>query len=132
MSKHSQHDWLIAIANGEKLQATQTNSTNWVDVTGDEGLYLIVSAGTHTLRIKPKTIFVNGIELPAPMTKAPPNGTNYFVVDLISTCYYQDEWWFNTVEDQYALNNGLCHLTADAAISHAKAILKGVKGDAKK
>ena len=74
-------------------------------------------------RRKPKTITVNGIEVPEPAREAPKMGEKFFLVDLISPTLVDDYLWANYKYDNEWLNKGLVHLTEEAALAHSKALL---------
>ena len=74
-------------------------------------------------RRKPKTITVNGIEVPEPAREAPKIGETFFLVELASPALFNDYSWANHIYDNEWLNKGLLHLTEEAAIAHAKALL---------
>lgn len=74
-------------------------------------------------RIKPRTVKVNGFEVPGPMKVAPSNSVSYWVPVV-----HFDEWcveykWANDIDDFRLLEKGLCHTTKEAATAHAKAML---------
>ena len=74
-------------------------------------------------RRKPKTITVNGIEVPEPIREEPKVGEKYFLVSLTAFTLVTSNPWVNDKYDQQWLNRGLVHLTEEAAIAHAKALL---------
>ena len=74
-------------------------------------------------RRKPKTITVNGIEVPEPAREAPKMGEKFFLVNLASPTLVNDYPWSNHRYDNEWLNKGLLHFTEEAAIAHAKALL---------
>lgn len=77
-------------------------------------------------RRKPKTININGFEVPEPLRKAPVDGTKVYLVDLailleskiIGYVYQQ-----SVVANRFFLEAGVLHLTKEAAELHAKALL---------
>ena len=79
---------------------------------------------TSTLMIiKPKTININGYEVPEPVRTRLNDGDTYYIPDVLSYDFYISDWWSNTDQDLKFLNLGLIHLTKEAAIQHAKALL---------
>ena len=74
-------------------------------------------------RRKPKTITVNGIEIPEPAREAPKMNEKFFLVDTASSTLVNDYCWSNRIYDNEWLNKGLVHLTEEAAIAHAKALI---------
>ena len=62
---------LIALANGESVQCANAVTLNWSDVDGDCHIDLFTTAKNRNgfdfvFRLKPSTITINGIEVPAP------------------------------------------------------------------
>lgn len=76
-------------------------------------------------RRKPRTININGIEVPEPMREVPEDGTKYYMpmCDNEVDCSV----WGNSMSDTRWLNWGVCHLTREAAELHAKALLSFTK-----
>ncbi len=74
-------------------------------------------------RRKPRTITVNGIEVPEPIREEPKVGEKYFLVNLASPTLVNYYSWSHHRDDNEWLNKGLVHLTEEAAIAHAKALL---------
>lgn len=74
-------------------------------------------------RIKPKTILVNGFEVPEPMREKPKNGDKYFTPSLIANEFNCEAIWSSDSVDKGLFGRGICHTTKEAAIAHAKAML---------
>ena len=74
-------------------------------------------------RIKPKTILVNGFEVPEPMREAPKNGNKYFTPSLMAKEFNCGATWSSDSVDKGFFGRGICHTTKEAAIAHAKAML---------
>jgi len=77
----------------------------------------------HQYRRKPRTININGHEVPEPMREKPPYGAYYWVADLryeVSPVQYV---WEAHESDKKWLRAGLCHSTKEAAEAHARALL---------
>ena len=74
-------------------------------------------------RRKPKTITVNGIEIPEPIKKEPKVGEKFFFVNLASSTLFNFYSWTGDKYDKEWFNKGLLHFTEEAAIAHAKALL---------
>lgn len=77
-------------------------------------------------RRKPKTISINGFEVPEPLREAPVDGAKVYLVDLaisleakVMSYTYQS----CIVANRLFLEAGLVHLTKEAAELHAKALL---------
>ena len=78
---------------------------------------------------KPKTININGYEVPEPCKEPLEEGTRYFYVNTgalscegggIST-------WLNDFADRLRLQTGIIHLTREATKLHLKALLSFTK-----
>ena len=55
---------LIALANGEDVEYSY--GTEWESVTGNQILITAITGDKFKFRLKPRTILINGIEVPAP------------------------------------------------------------------
>jgi hypothetical protein len=73
-------------------------------------------------RRKPRTITINGIEVPEPLRVAPPSGTIYYVAMPCNANSYVDWTWFDDRSDIAALAQGMAHATRDAAEIHGNAL----------
>lgn len=126
MPKHPKADLLIAIANGEQMQFVEINGECF-DCSGDEALRIISSISHCPLevRIKPKTITINGIEVPAPVTEPLENGQEYW------SCFYRDEvmLWSGVPLDRLWLKHRSIHLTQESAEAHFEALVKASGGE---
>ena len=69
-------DALIALANGEEVQIW--NGNIWWDVEGDYQIDIFLKT-ERKFRLKPRTITINGIEMPAPFE--PKEGEMYFYLN---------------------------------------------------
>ena len=73
-------------------------------------------------RRKPKTININGFEVPKPCRENLEIGQGYWLVDPANeTCY--PYYWENTICELLWLRAGLVHPTKEAAELHRKALL---------
>lgn len=71
----------------------------------------------------PKTIKVNGFDVPEPMREAPADDADYYVgstTDINWCCGYT---WDGCGFDYRILHRGAVHSTKEAAVAHAKAML---------
>jgi hypothetical protein len=79
-------------------------------------------------RRKPKTININGFEVPEPERKALKNGTFYYFPSFHYEHYiFLTAIWDSHESNLARLKNGLVHLTQEAAIQHAQALLSFTK-----
>lgn len=78
-------------------------------------------------RIKAKTIRIGEYDVPEPMRVAPKEGTTYYFAELAPGTFADWYVWENDEQDAKLLAMGICHLTEDAAVMHAKALLSLTK-----
>lgn len=81
----SGRDALIALANGEKVECTIKGRDEWVkDPTQIQPYYFIGGGiGQYEFHLKPRTITINGIEVPAPFEpKDDDEKENSYVITL--------------------------------------------------
>lgn len=90
-------------------------------VTVDE--YQAISDDNWTLTPKRRAITINGIDVPAPEVVPPVVGTRYWWPHLFAGKGFSSSRWYNDEQDNRALARGIVHLTEDAAIKHAEALL---------
>ena len=121
MKPHPQADILRAIADGKQIQYRY--SSGWIDTGYIDILGLLYNKVDCQFRIKPKTININGIEVPEPMREEPKKGTQVWVADLMNAGEVTCTSWYSGVAHKDYLKNGLCHLTEEAATIHANALL---------
>jgi hypothetical protein len=72
-------------------------------------------------RRKPKTININGYEVPEPMRIAPSIGTIYHVPNFVHGSFWVA--WSACDTDVNFLQKGFCHFTKEAANLHSVALL---------
>ena len=126
--KHPYADILIAIANGENIQIQHyDNLAEWDNVDYQTVLSHIYSdKGTGCIRIKPKTIMINGYEVPEPLKVKPEEDTYYFF-PVLDDDMCGSSIWINHKVDVKRLKDGILHSTKEAAIKHAEALLSFTK-----
>lgn len=121
---------LIAHLQGEKVEVQQF--THWEPLMhwiarGNASLCGALSdvgfATACEFRLAPRTIRVNGVEVPAPEMVAPEKGRTYYVPDLAEGDCCYDYTWVNDLFDVRTLERGLVYLTKEDAIARAKAML---------
>lgn len=74
-------------------------------------------------RIKPKTIKVNGFDVPEPVRNPLNKGDMYYMPNTYSERFYRKFTWMNDMDDKRSLERNLIHMTEKAAVAHAKAML---------
>lgn len=75
-------------------------------------------------RLKPRTININGFEVPEPLRNIPPCGTEYFLIDFLKV---NDMTWTDYDDELNWLKAGLIHLTRENAEKHLEALLSFTK-----
>ncbi|QYC51759.1 hypothetical protein vBPmiSPMCJR_029 [Proteus phage vB_PmiS_PM-CJR] len=75
-------------------------------------------------RLKPRTININGFEVPEPLRSIPPYDTEYFLIDFLTVNEFT---WTNDDDEHHWLKAGLIHLTRENAEKHLEALLSFTK-----
>lgn len=123
--EHPYANLLRAIADGHKMQWLDSGN-NWVTAISTKQILVDIGCGTALspleYRIKPRTININGHEVPEPMLVEPSDDENYFVPNLIEDHTFIPFTWIGDGLDKKWLALGICHTTKEAAIAHAKAL----------
>ena len=70
----------------------------------------------------PKTININGHEVPEPMREKPEMYSTYYFIRLDVKGGYLRDVWANEVTDNRRLEAGICQATESGIIAHAKAL----------
>lgn len=126
MQKHPNADLLIAIANGEQPQGN--SSDGYIDISAENALIRIANNAGCTVRIKPKTITINGIEVPAPVTEPLEMGKKYWTFSMLHGAVFW-EIWNNHPYDEKRLKQRAIHLNKEAAQAHFEAVVKASGGE---
>lgn len=113
---------VTAQANGDVIQM-YVEQHGWIDC--EEATCYVKGC---KFRIKPRTIIVNGFEVPEPMRVAPYFNTEYYLAAQTTDAFVAQFKWSGVGVDKLWLSRGLCHSTKEAAIAHAKAML-GISPD---
>lgn len=109
---------IAAAAEGMVVQYLAADG-NWYDGSG-------AFLSPNKYRVKPeepKTIKVNGFDVPEPMREAPAKGERYYVVAPTEENWCSVQSWDGYVSEQTWLSRGVAHSTKEAAVAHAKAML---------
>lgn len=77
-------------------------------------------------KIKPRTININGYEVPEPTRVKPKHGEPYYIVYLTDAKVHSFNFTDTTSEDRW-FRQGLLHKTKEAAELHLKALLSFTK-----
>ena len=88
----------------------------------------------YEYRLKPKTITINGFEVPEPLRVMPGYGDKYYYpnISLGIVGTIECTSWQNTNLDNQLFNNGLIHLEHESAKAHIEALLSFTKIKAQK
>ena len=78
-------------------------------------------------RRKPRTININGYEVPEPVRERLPTDEVYFYAKASKSNGIDERGWNNCVFDYNLLRSGMIHKTEEAAELHAKALLSFTK-----
>jgi hypothetical protein len=123
--KHKHAEVLKAIADGKAVQWRLDGDDFW------ETLEKEVLDRSNPLtreywqwRIAPETIMIGDMEVPQPCREAPPLDSDYYYPLISHTGLYANTLWTGDHYDLRTLAAGLVHLTREAAITHAKALIK--------
>lgn len=73
-------------------------------------------------RRKPRTIKVNGFDVPEPVTNSLKVNDSYWVAEPTCERYTSQNRWVDDPMDKRWLSRGLCHSTKEAAAKHAMAM----------
>ena len=77
----------LAWANGEQLQVAHITASDW-DELNDKYSLGVFTSDMYVFRIKPRTVMINGIEVPAPFE--PKNNESVWVVDSAMPLGYRN------------------------------------------
>lgn len=118
-TKHEYSTILVAIADGLDLQWHHPDG-DWQDQTAESMLSEIAFTAykPERYRVKPKTINIAGIEVPAGLTTAPEAGANYWMLNALEQSGVRSYCWLGGPADMHVLNAGQCWSTeADARLA---------------
>lgn len=128
MNKHNAKEFLPlvqALADGETIQVkTDEDPVIWLNIDCPA-----FDKTPEDYRIKPRTININGIEVPEPMREPPECDSRYYFPSFSSSESIGWSYWNRASKDYYLLASGLCHASRDAAKEHAKALISLTKRD---
>ena len=75
-------------------------------------------------RRAPENITVVGVSFPKAESREPKFGSIYFLPIMDNHPFFMKQTWNDSDVDNVFLKRGVVHLTRDAAIQHAKALIK--------
>lgn len=118
--RHKWADVIIAMANGDTAQWRNGHGV-WVNAYD----YNPLGYPEYEWRIKPRTIIIGDMEVPEPMRVAPEYNTKFWVVvGLTGLDFILPMEWKGTESEVRWIERGIAHKTEEAAIAHAKALIK--------
>ena len=128
---------LIALLSGKEVQMLY-DEENWDEIESWEFWKITDFTNmNYKFRLKPHTITINGIEVPAPEKNDDPDlelleyDQDYWLVDLANYPEYVCAHNWKSDPPEYAwADRGLIHLSKDAALLHAKALILASGGTA--
>lgn len=106
----------LAWANGEQLQVAHTSMKEW-DELDDNYLLSVFDNDSYIFRIKPRTILINEIEVPAPFE--PEEGERYWY--LTDNCH-----GYGCVENKEGCRVGIAAWRTEEEIKQVVAALRSV------
>lgn len=109
----------LAWASGEQLQVVHMTKKEWETLT-DNYTLSVFDDDSYVFRLKPRTITINGIEVPAPF-KPKEGETYWFITD--SECGY------NCVENKEGCRVGIAAWRTEDEIKQVVAALRQVLGE---
>jgi hypothetical protein len=130
---------MLAAADGEEIEVANYDHMEWCPTKDPTFNWY-----EYTYRIKPKTITIGDMEVPEPVSEPLKAGTQYFIVDINDDELYDVGMWVDINDDELHdvgmwavdrydeyeyLSKCLIHLTKEAAIQHAKALIKVSGGE---
>ena len=127
-TQHRYANILRAIADGEEIQ-WQASNGNWLNKDHGDSLIEIgqMTYVSSRYRVKPKTITINGFEVPEPLRDMPKDANRVFWPVLASASGSNYDWSYvsenKNVMLEAMLLQGLLHSTREAAQAHAHALI---------
>lgn len=122
MSEHKHASVLRAIADGVPLSEFEITCSGWISKSWDclHGYATwLKDPDEYEIRRKPQHIIVNGFKVPKPLDVVPD-------ARIYIPCFTEDDLidsWDSFMPKESAVLHGCAHLTKEAAIAHAKAML---------
>ena len=113
----------VAKTNPKPWEEFERNSSSgWVKLESNEQF-----VASREYRRKPRTININGYEVPEPLRVAPDKLSMVWVVDFFHGPNAMPFNWHGASKDYQLLSFGVIHTTKEAAELHAKALLSFTK-----
>ena len=126
--QHNFQEWCKSIlgfvqagAEGKEIEYKRKGSEIWWSFNNADLDYLSFTT-IEEYRIKPKTIKVNGFDVPEPLSSIREE-EKYFIPAIDLPSMWDEFEWYGDSADHMLKKRGICHPTKEAAIAHAKALL---------
>lgn len=119
----------LAWANGKKLQIANTVvGEDFYDMDDSNTTLNIFDLDFYQFRLKPRTITINGIEVPAPFE--PKNGEDFYYLDCTSDNYggWAKTSWRNVESDSFKNNTVFGAWRTEEEIKQVVSVLRNVLG----
>ena len=118
---------LIALANGESVEVKRIHDNEW-EPAQLFGVSVFTDSETTSFRLKPRTITINGIEVPVPFE--PKNGEDFYYLDCTSDNYggWAKTSWRNVESDSFKNNTVFGAWRTEEEIKQVVAALRQVFG----
>ena len=113
----NQREILQGLLEGKEIEFF---AREWMEVQ-TVGELLTAFYNERSVRIKPRTIIVNGVEVPEPMKVKPEKNSKYYTA---TTDPAIETYWTGCQWDIKHFDAGLCHSTPEAATLHWEAMIK--------
>lgn len=129
LTPHPKAEILRAIADGKIVQRRNALyiKDDWFD---DDNPLVYLTDDTFEWRVKPETITINGHEVPAPVREPLKEDQEFFMADGTQVTNPVRFYWSSKSRSMLVwLERGLIHLTEEAAIAHAEALLSFTRSD---
>jgi hypothetical protein len=130
MSKHKHAENMLAYAQDAMETDKPWERWEWFNEHDQKWEALTLNpkwGGIAQYRRKPRTININGFDVPEPVREPLAIGQEYFIPLIanlfVMSQHYELHIWIGGHIDNCWLEKGLIHLTKEAAETHGKAIL---------
>lgn len=117
--KHMHAELIHAWADGEIIQWFSKQNECWYDIISSAPIW----GADEKYRIKPKTININGFEVPEPCREPLPNGQQFYICFYPIGFGYLISRWSGDKDDMRWLKLGLIHSSKEGAALHSNALL---------
>ena len=126
-TKHKHYDLIVKWAADPSQKVWWRTRSNWNPVIGSPtwNIDCDYHIGEHPPNRK---IMIGDIEVDAPEVYELAHNTEYYLPNIGAIEMYSESRWYKDNIDLFRLKTGVIHLNKDAAIAHAKALIKASGG----